>query len=224
MTNPLASSSIGLAVLTLRVVPGSQRIRVIPAGRFDAPRGARGGVGPWTLTAAAAARIIALNAVRQADILVDYEHQRLSSKDNGKEVPAAGWINPRSLVWVESGLEAGLYGEVKWTAKAAEMIAADQYRYLSPVFTYDKTTGEPNDLLNVALTNFPAIDGAMAAAALTARAPGTSGPTWSELRSIDVFNRSFAALGVLHPDTEQVIAACGVSRAEYMERLGGRPS
>ena len=220
MTNPLASPSIGLAVLTLRVLPGSPRIRVIPAGRFDAPRGSMGGSGPWTLSAAAAARIVALNAARQADILVDYEHQWLSSKDNGKEVPAAGWINPRSLVWVESGLEPGLYGEVKWTAKAAEMIAADQYRYLSPVFTYDKTTGEPSDLLNVALTNFPAIDGATAAAALAAQVPGTSGPLMgSGLHSVEVFNRSFAALGVLHPDTERAIAACGVSRAEYMERL-----
>lgn len=221
MTNPLASPSIGLAVLTLRVLPGSPRIRVIPAGRFDAPRGAMGGSGPWNLTAAAAARIIALNAARQADILVDYEHQWLSSKDNGKEVPAAGWINPRSLVWVESGLEPGLYGEVKWTAKAAEMIAADQYRYLSPVFTYDKTTGEPSDLLNVALTNFPAIDAATAAA-LTAQAPALGGPSLSlaEQHSIEVFNRSFAALGVLHPDTDRAIAATGVSRTAYLASIG----
>ena len=140
-------------------------------------------------------------------------------------MPAAGWINPRSLVWVESGPEPGLYAEVKWTAKAAEMIAADQYRYLSPVFTYDKTTGEPSDLLNVALTNFPAIDGATAAAALAAQVPGTSGPLMgSGLHSVEVFNRSFAALGVLHPDTERAIAACGVSRAEYMERLGIKAS
>lgn len=42
MTNPLASPSIGLAVLTLRVLPGSPRIRVIlPAP--DVPRGAMGG-------------------------------------------------------------------------------------------------------------------------------------------------------------------------------------
>ncbi len=225
MTNPLASPSIGLAVLTLRVLPGSPRIRVIPAGRFDAPRGAMGGSGPWNLTAAAAARIIALNAARQADILVDYEHQWLSSKDNGKEVPAAGWINPRSLLWVESGAEPGLYGEVKWTAKAAEMIAADQYRYLSPVFTYDKMTGEPSDLLNVALTNFPAIDSATAAA-LSAQAPALGFPllgaplTLHEQHSIEVFNRSFAALGVLHPETERAIAAAGVSRAAYLTSVG----
>lgn len=180
-----------------------------------------GGAGPWNLTAAAAARIIALNAARQADILVDYEHQWLSSKDNGKEVPAAGWINPRSLVWVESGLEPGLYGEVKWTAKATEMIAADQYRYLSPVFPYDKTTGEPSDLLNVALTNIPAID-APTAAALSAQAPALGGPSLSlsEQHSIEVFNRTFAAVGVLHPDTERAIAAAGVSRTAYLAQIG----
>lgn len=222
MTNPLASPSIGLSALTLRVVPGSPRIRVIPAGRFNAPRGAMRGRGPWNLTAAAAARIIALNAVRQADILIDYEHQSLNSKDNLRGAPAAGWINPRSLSWVESGVEPGLYGDVKWTARAAEMIAADQYRYLSPLFTYDRTTGEPSDLLTVALTNFPAID-APTTAALTAQAPVLRAPLpLSEQHSIEVFNRTFAGLGVQHPDTERAIAAAGVSRAAYLAAAGVR--
>ncbi len=223
MSKPVAATSVGLAVLTLRVMPGEPRIRVIPAGRFEAPRGAMAGSGPWNLTAQGAARIIAINAVRQADILVDYEHQWINSKDNGKEVPAAGWINPRSLVWVESGAEPGLYGAAKWTAKALEMIAADQYRYLSPVFTYDEATGEPTDLLNVALTNFPAIDGPTVAAVLTGKVPGSSAPlTLAEQHSIDVFNRAFAALGVLHPDTERAIAAAGVSRVKYLALLGIR--
>lgn len=162
------SHLVGLAVLSLRVTPGQPLTRLIPAGQFDAPRGSMSGAGPWNLTAAAAARLIAINAVRQADIAVDYEHQLLASADNGKEAPASGWINPRSLVWVDAGDEPGLYGQVDWTAKAKAMIDADEYRYLSPVFTYSATTHEPIDLMHVALTNFPAIDEPIRAA-LSAR-------------------------------------------------------
>lgn len=210
-----------VAALTLRVIPGQQRICVIPAGRFEAPRGAMAGAGPWNLTQEGAARIIARNASRQADILVDYEHQLLNSKDNGKEVPAAGWINPRSLTWVEEGTQPGLYGAVQWTAKALEMIAADQYRYLSPVFSYDKATGEPTDLLNVALTNFPAVEIPTAdspMATLTAAHDPRLSPV--DHKGVEHFNRSFAALGILHPDTDRAIAALGMTRAGYMAALG----
>jgi phage I-like protein len=76
---------------------------------------------------------------------------------NGKPVPAAGWIKPNSLSFdpVKGLLSTGF----KWTDAAAAAIAADEYRYLSPVFSYDKNTGEVLDLINIALTNSPAIDG-----------------------------------------------------------------
>jgi phage I-like protein len=212
----------GLAVLTLRVQAGDARIRLMPAGRFEAPRGAMAGTGPWTLSAAGAAKIIALNAVRQADILVDYEHQLLKSGENGKEVPAAGWIDPRSLVWVEYGAEPGLYGSVSWTAKAAAMIEADQYRYLSPVFPYDQQTGEPTDVFNVALTNFPAIDvpvRAALSAALPALRAEIYGPPLDH-HGIDVFNRAFASMGVLHPDTVRMVGACSLDLASYLASVG----
>ncbi len=50
----------------------------------------------------------------------------------------------------------------KWTAAASAHIAADEIRYVSPVFSYDAKTGEVLDILNVALTNNPAIDGMQA--------------------------------------------------------------
>lgn len=168
MPSAHALTSIGIAVLTLRVRPGEPLCRLIPAGRFDAPRGAMAGAGPWNLTPGAAARIIAANATRSADIPIDYEHQLLSSADNGEPAPASGWISPRTLVFIPDGPEPGLYGAVKWTARAGAMIDADEYRYLSPVFPYDPVTGEPLDLLNVALTNQPGIDEPIRAA-LSAR-------------------------------------------------------
>lgn len=189
------SPSVGLAVLALRVRPGDPLVRLIPAGSFDAPRGSMSGAGPWNLTAAAAARIIAANAVRQADIPIDYEHQLLASSENGQAAPASGWIDPRSLVYIDAGPEPGLYGAVKWTARAAALIAADEYRYLSPVFPYDPQSGEPLDLLHVALTNFPAIDEPIRAA-LSARHAHTH---HQETPVNEVLKKLLAALGL--PDT-----------------------
>jgi phage I-like protein len=115
------------------------------------------GEGPWKLTAEAAAKLIAKVARRVNDIVIDYEHQTLLSAQNGKPAPAAGWIDPKTLSFEEG---KGLFAaSVKWTEAASASIAADEYRYLSPVFAYDKQTGEVIDLINVALVNQPAIDG-----------------------------------------------------------------
>ncbi|MBS7690114.1 hypothetical protein I0E98_04960 [Pseudomonas lalucatii] len=40
-----------------------------------------------------------------------------------------------------------------WTKSAASMIAGKEYRYLSPVFSYDKRTGKVLELHHVGLTN-----------------------------------------------------------------------
>lgn len=153
-----------LAVCALRVRPGERMVRLIPAGRFEAPRGAMKGEGPWHLSAEGAARIIADHATRATDILIDYEHQSELAEDNGLPVPASGWIDPRSLEFRADGEEPGLYGSVTWTARAGQAIDADEYRYLSPVFFYEAGSGEVSGLKSVALTNQPGIDEPMKAA------------------------------------------------------------
>jgi len=157
-------ASAPLAVCALRVRPGEKMVRLIPAGRFEAPLGAMKGDGPWRLSAEGAAMIIAENASRSTDILLDYEHQSELAADNGLPVLASGWIDPRSLEFRGDGEEPGLYGAVTWTAKAAAAIGADEYRYLSPVFFYTADGGEVIGLKSVALTNQPGIDEPMKAA------------------------------------------------------------
>ena len=60
------------------------------------------------------------------------------------------------------------------------MVAAKAYRFISPVFSYDKT-GQVLELLNAALTNTPAVDGMeevlLAAASLMAAHLTTEGQT-----------------------------------------------
>ena len=71
------------------------------------------------------------------DMVVDYEHQTLYTRENGQPAPAAGWF--KQLQWRDDGLYAT---GVRWTGKAAAAIEAGEYRYLSPVLHYDPNSGE----------------------------------------------------------------------------------
>jgi len=46
---------------------------------------------------------------------------------------------------------------IQWTDKAKAMITAREYRYVSPVFNFDKDTGVVERILSVAITNNPAL-------------------------------------------------------------------
>ena len=70
--------------------------------------------------------IVSAFEARGSDMVFDFEHQ----SDFGMMTPAAGWI---------TGVEnrgGAIWGRVEWTEKAREMIAAREYRYVSPVFFY----------------------------------------------------------------------------------------
>lgn len=207
LSSAVSSSAGLLAACSLRVRAGDSFIRLMPAGEFTAPRGALAGAGPWHLTPQAAQRLIAANSSRQAEILIDFEHQTLLAAENGKPVPAAGWVDPRSLEFRADGDEPGLYGRVTWAGDTAALIAADQYRYLSPVFTYDAHTGEPLDLLHVGLTNFPAIDAPLVAALsrahppVTARGGAPSAPTPEDPMN-ELLKKLLAKLGLSEDASE----------------------
>ncbi len=92
---------------------------------------------------------------RADDFVIDYEHQTIQASKNGQPAPAAGWF--KRLEWREG---QGLFAvDVRWTARAAAMIVAREYRYISPVFGFDPTTGEVQSLQSAAITNNPALDG-----------------------------------------------------------------
>ena len=86
------------------------------------------------------------------DLPVDYEHQadRIEARNAGP-VRAAGWIK-------ELAARAdGIWGRVEWTATAAQMIGAKEYRYLSPSFLIDKATTEVQKLCGAGLVHHPAL-------------------------------------------------------------------
>lgn len=123
---------------------------VMPYGELRAKDGRR-----WTNPQANASKVIqaSLAIAGSTDMPFDYDHQLdLSAVPKvGGTAPASGWIKE---------LEArddGIYARVEWTARASAAIDAREYRYVSPVFDFDKT-GLVVALRRAALTNRPALD------------------------------------------------------------------
>lgn len=156
-TSHIAALTVDLALISTADGQAPRTLKLLPAGNFSARDGRPGNVATancshWTLTAALAAPLVAEASRRATRYVIDYEHQTLRAADNGKPAPASGWFG--TLEWRADGLYAT---DVEWTAAAAAMIVAKEYRYLSPVFTYD-SQGRVTGLLHVALTNNPALD------------------------------------------------------------------
>ncbi|OEU65812.1 MAG: hypothetical protein BA863_08975 [Desulfovibrio sp. S3730MH75] len=83
-------------------------------------------------------------------IPVDYEHATEVKGPNGDPAPAVGWIE---------GLEVrdggSVWGRVDWTEEGRRAVEAKEYRFISPVFSYSKTTQQILQVCSVGLTNMP---------------------------------------------------------------------
>lgn len=166
--------SVQFAALTFELGAGGAptEMHLLPPGPFRATDGRPAECAAWQLDAQIAQRLISKAAGRKTDTLIDYEHQSLRSRDNGKKVVAAGWV-PNIYEWRDG---KGLYAvKVAWTADAAQEIQDKKYRYASTVFFYDAETGEVLEVVSIALTNTPALDGLDALADLAKQFSTTGG-------------------------------------------------
>lgn len=118
-------------------------VHLLPLGTFSG----RDGRGPYLVRDAA--NIVAATSKLGMDLPVDYEHQIDHATKNGQPAPAAGWIKELKVD------DQGIWGRVEWTEKARQHLISKEYRFLSPVFTFHKTTGEIMRLHRAALTNNP---------------------------------------------------------------------
>lgn len=159
-----ALSAFALAICTAQLSANTDSwLRIVPAGEFKAvdgrPVGDKTGDGKpveckaWLLTAERGQQIVAALKQKQDALVIDYEHQTLKAAGNGLPAPAAGWM--KDFEWREDGI----YALCSWTPNAQSMIGNDEYRYISPVFSYHPKTGLVNSVLHAALTNVPALDG-----------------------------------------------------------------
>lgn len=124
---------------------GGTWVHLMPAGTFSG----RDGRGPYVLSDPE--KVIAASQAARMDLVVDYDHQTdlAAVRGVGGTAPAAGWLKE---------LQAradGIWGLVEWTASAGQKVEGREYRFLSPVFTHSKETGEVFAIKRAALTNNP---------------------------------------------------------------------
>jgi hypothetical protein len=202
--NPAPQIAIASLASELDAAP-ARAFRILPAGQFapsdGRPMTTQGGI--WQLFDEDGARIASEFNARASARVIDYEHATVLAKTSGNKAPAAGWI--KRLEWRPGD---GLWAvDVEWTEAAAQAIAAREYRYVSPVFTYDPNTGRVISLLHAALTNDPALDGLTDLAALAAQLFSSPNlppinPT-QEDASMDHLHALLAALGLPASATQE---------------------
>ena len=162
---------------------------LLPAGEIAARDGRR-----WRLDDPAAVLAKTRELAGGGDLVFDYEHQSEYTSQNGQPAPAAGWIR-------ELAARAGaIWARVSWTERAAAMIRAREYRYVSPVFHHTRA-GRVTEVLRAALTNTPAID-----LPALAKSRATEGAVHEQLKRI------LAKLG-LEPDSEPTVAEADAALA-----------
>ncbi len=166
------------------------------------------------------ARLVAEASARMSDRVIDYEHATLlQAKAGGGKAPAAGWF--RALEWRPGD---GLWAlGVQWTALAAKHLADREYRYLSPVFSFDKESGRVLQLLHASLTNDPGLDGLTDLAALAADL--LLPPTRKQEQSMnELLKKLLASLGLQETATEaealSAVAALKTNVAALSAQVG----
>ncbi|THJ46099.1 phage protease [Aeromonas veronii] len=191
-------TALGLAVLDAALGPSDDGWhQLLPVGPFKARDGRPFDVhgGHWQLDKSIATTLINRAKALGQDILIDYDHQTLHIEKTGKEAPAAGWFNGDEIEWRE-GL--GLFIKPRWTDRAAALVAAKEYRFLSAVFPYD-AQGRPLELRMAAITNDPGVVGMQALAALSAlpaSQPGQLANPSKETSMNELLKKLLAKLGI----------------------------
>lgn len=101
----------------------------------------------WTLDDPTA--LVTAIQQRGKSLVIDWEHASEHRAPKGLDAPAAGWIDSLEV------RDGSVWGHVEWTPRAAQQIRDREYRYLSPVFSYEKTGGRIRALNSAGLTNQP---------------------------------------------------------------------
>jgi phage I-like protein len=163
---PTSANPVALAATFVdlfgRPTAGADRVppsefKIFPMGVVSSLKG------EFLFDATAAGMVMAAALDHAVDFTIDYDHHTLHVK-NGVKAVAAGWFNLELR-------NDGLYAiNVSWTPDADEHLRKGEYRYFSPLFNWDETSGRITSLINNALTNTPALDGQEALVAASASA------------------------------------------------------
>lgn len=121
-------------------------IELIPAGFDVRGRDGRAWINPDP------EGVVSATAARSLPLPLDWEHATETRAPQGLDAPAAGWVEE---VAVREG--GSIWGRVDWTLRGRSMVEGKppEYRFVSPVFSYDQVTGVIRRLISVGLTNTP---------------------------------------------------------------------
>jgi len=125
--NPINANGTEMRALGSAALPGEDvpdRVVLAPWGRVESQKGV------FFVDEESAEMVVRAFQEHGTDLPIDYEHQTLGGEFASPDgrAPAAGWIKSLSA---ESGI--GIVGHIEWTPQGREMLAAREYRYLSPV-------------------------------------------------------------------------------------------
>jgi len=238
MPQAKSKSANNFAAMTFELVAGADGItteaHLLPVGPFRSTDIRPEECEAWQLDAQIAAKVIARAESRKNDTVIVYEHQDLHSKTNGQKVLAAGWIQ-NSYEWREG---KGLFAVgITWTGDAKREIANKQIRYISTLFFYDAITGDVLEIVSVALTNTPGLDGlnplaALARAALsrgelsdflTTAGENEMAADEKQLAALtaerDVANKQVVALTAERDESNKKLAALTTQNAELTAKV-----
>lgn len=137
-------SLVGLA-LNFETGSAPEWVQLTPAGARIRGRDGR----EWTLPNPQAV-VDRFDPAKEPQI--DLEHSSQLLAPNGMPAPAVGWVKALEV------RDGAIWGRVEWNAEGAAAVTSRAYRYLSPVFTFDKATREVHRIVSVGLTNTPNLE------------------------------------------------------------------
>lgn len=158
-------------------------VQVFPAGPVVATNDGRA-----FLISDPAALVAAIRASGRWPILADYDHLSFYDAPMNGASRAAGWAQDLDV------RDGAIWARIEWTPGAARQIMDREWRYISPEFTTDYSTGEISGLNAISLVNRPAFQ-------MTALARSQTLSGDPDMKSIAL------ALGLPETATEAEIAA-----------------
>ncbi len=119
-------------------------IELIPAGAVVTGHDGRGWANPDPDAVVSATR------AANRPLPLDWEHATQKRGEVGEEAPAAGWIGELDV------REGAIWGRVEWTPRAQNQVRDREYRFVSPVFNYERAAPHRiTKLVGAGLTNAP---------------------------------------------------------------------
>lgn len=208
-----------IAILGEVAAEGLVRIPLAKLGRWFK------GALKFAITQSDLAAVMANFAKRKADVVIDYDHGTEYAAGSGQPVPAAGWLKEIDPQTDNQGV---LWGLAEFTEKARAMLAAREYKYISPVINWgarDKKTGEQQGatITSVALTNVPVLEEmpaiALSEAGWVVEEPSTERRVVMVKQLILADRAACTARAILEDGTESVLSVQGLMPEPQILRL-----